>query len=118
MKKILSNLGTVALVCLSITGCAETEKESALEQTDVLVRAETTGTNGVLIPIQSDNVLSGGYDAETQVMTIQFRNGYMYEYFGVPSDLWASFIEAQPNPWSEVGYPRLVGEGSSYRRIR
>jgi hypothetical protein len=69
---------------------------------------ESVETNGQLISIQSDNVQAAGYDANSMTMTVQFNNGYTYEYFAVPLELWESFIAAQPNPWSLVGYPRLV----------
>ena len=75
------------------------------------------GTKGLLIPIQSENVRAAGYDAETLVMTVQFRNGYLYEYYGVSADVWTSFVAAQPNPWSQVGYPSLVQSGIPYKRI-
>ena len=50
-------------------------------------------------------------------MTVQFDNGALYEYYGVPLELWTSFIAAQPHPWSAVGYPRLVQGGIPYKRI-
>ena len=76
------------------------------------------GTNGKLIPIQSDNIGAAGYDEASMVMTVQFKNAAVYEYYGVPADLWESFIAAQPHPWSHVGYPRLVQAGVPYKRIR
>lgn len=77
----------------------------------------SVGTNGQLISIQSDNVRAAGYDEASMVMTVQFDNGALYEYYGVPAELWTSFIHAQPHPWSQVGYPRLVQGGIPYRRI-
>jgi len=50
-------------------------------------------------------------------MTVQFNNGYTYEYYGVPLELWDTFLAAQPNPWSLIGYPRLVKAGVPYKRI-
>lgn len=76
------------------------------------------GTHGQLISIKSDNVWAAGYDESSMVMTVQFDNGALYEYYGVSADLWTSFIAAQPHPWSQVGYPRLVKSGVPYRRIR
>ena len=64
-----------------------------------------------------DNVLAAGYDASSMIMTVEFNNGYTYEYYGIPLELWDSFIAAQPNPWSLVGYPRLVQAGVPYKRI-
>ena len=54
---------------------------------------------------------------EPVIMTVQFNNGYTYEYYGITAELWNSFIAAQPNPWSQVGYPRLVQAGVPYKRI-
>lgn len=75
------------------------------------------GTNGQLISIESENVRAAGYDASTLIMTVQFKNGYTYEYYGVQPELWNSFIAAQPHPWSQVGHPRLVQGGVPYKRI-
>jgi len=52
------------------------------------------------------------------VMTVQFKNGALYEYYGVSPELWVSFVAAQPDPWSQIGYPRLVQAGLAYKRIR
>jgi len=82
------------------------------------VEAQTVvGTNGQLISIESDNVRAAGYNASTLIMTVQFNNGYTYEYYGVQPELWNSFIAAQPHPWSQVGNPRLVQGGVPYKRI-
>ena len=78
---------------------------------------QQVGTNGQLIAIQSDNVRAAGYDEVSMVMTVQFDNGALYEYYGVSADLWTSFVAAQPHPWSQVGYPRLVQGGIPYKRI-
>ena len=75
------------------------------------------GTNGQLIPIQSNNVHAAGYDELSGIMTVKFKNGAIYEYFAVPRELWESFLQAQPDPWSLVGYPRLVQAGVLYKRI-
>jgi len=50
------------------------------------------GTNGQLISIQSDNVKAAGYDEASMVMTVQFENGALYEYYSVPAELWTSFV--------------------------
>lgn len=76
------------------------------------------GTGGALISISSDNVSAAGYDFVSSVMTVRFRNGAQYEYYGVGLELWEKFLLAQPDPWREVGYPRLVLGGVPYRRIR
>ena len=107
------------LVALAIlTGCTSTDDSNFEESSVQEESASPAGTNGQLISIQSDNVAAAGYDANTSVMIVQFRNGALYEYYGVPLDLWDAFIAAQPNPWSQVGYPRLVQAGIPYKRIR
>jgi hypothetical protein len=75
------------------------------------------GTGGALIPIQSDNVQSAGYDATTQTMTVLFDSGGLYQYYSVPASLWEDFVAAQPHPWSRVGKPRLVDGGVAYKRV-
>lgn len=102
-----------ALLLLPLTSCGSSSSEVAeFEQNSNFV-----GTNGQLISIQSDNVRAAGYDEASMVMTVQFDNGALYEYYGVPADLWTSFVAAQPHPWSQVGYPRLVQGGIPYKRI-
>ena len=111
MSPILASLTIIFL----ISGCSSSAKDSKAPR----VEAQTVvGTSGQLIPIQSDNVQAAGYDANSLTMTVQFNNGYTYEYYGVPAELWSSFIAAQPHPWSQVGNPRLVEAGVPYKRIR
>ena len=110
MKRTFLLLLSVGL----LSGCGNSSEPASSPQ----VEAQTVvGTNGQLISIQSDNVQAAGYDAASMVMTVQFNNGALYEYYGVSSDLWTSFIAAQPHPWSQVGYPRLVQAGIPYKRI-
>ena len=103
------------LMSALLTGCSATSENLSAPQIEA---QEVVGTNGQLIIIQSDNVQAAGYDANSMTMTVQFKNGYTYEYYGIPAELWNSFIAAQPNPWSQVGYPRLVQAGVPYKRIR
>ena len=104
-------------IFFSITGCGnETSSSDEITENEIQ-QVSIVGTGGQLIPIQSDNVRLAGYDADTLVMTVQFKNGYIYEYYGVSADIWTSFIAAQPNPWSQVGYPLLVQSGIPYKRV-
>ena len=107
---------TIIVLCSVglLASCGSSSENSSSPQ----VEARTVvGTNGQLIAIQSDNVQAAGYDANSMVMTVQFDNGALYEYYGVPADLWTSFVAAQPHPGSQVGYPRLVQGGIPYKRI-
>ena len=115
MKKFIS----LFLVLVFVTSCSSNEylPTNAKPQESATSTGEVNGTNGALIPILSSNVTAAGYDFQSQTMKVQFNSGALYEYYGVKLDLWESFLSAQPNPWSKVGYPRLVGEGYQYRRI-
>lgn len=97
-----------------VVGCTDT---SELAPRPTFEIESSVGTNGELISIQSDNVRAAGYDHASLVMTVQFDNGAVYEYYGVPADLWTAFLDAQPHPWSRVGYPRLVQGDIPYKRI-
>ena len=111
---------TLSLAALLLTSCGslpELNGEMTTEGSELSQNIQEIGTNGQLIPIQSDNVQAAGYDANSMVMTVQFDNGALYEYYGVPADLWTSFVAAQPHPWSAVGNPRLVQGGIPYKRI-
>jgi len=97
-----------------LSGCGNSSEPASSPQ----VEAQTVvGTNGQLISIESDNVRAAGYNASTFIMTVQFNNGYTYEYYGVQPELWNSFIAAQSHPWCQVGNPRLVEGGVPYKRI-
>ena len=111
----LTGLLSILIFCFILTGCGNSEDSNS--EYEAIQTNEQAGTGGLLIPIQSDNVRAAGYDTDSKIMTVQFLNGYTYEYYGIPLDLWDSFIAAQPNPWSLVGYPRLVQAGVPYKRI-
>jgi hypothetical protein len=116
MKKSLS----IFLLTFSLTGCAINENNVAPSTMNEVNSSglDSMGTNGVLISIISDNVNAAGYDSDSKVMSVQFDNGALYEYFGVPYQLWRDFLAAQPHPWSQVGYPQLVQAGIPYKRVR
>lgn len=98
-----------------LLGCGNSAEEPT-KNTQKSISIERD-TKGILIPINSDNVAMAGYDLTALVMTVQFDNGAIYEYYSVPAQLWRDFYNAQPHPWSQVGYPRLVLGGFSYKRI-
>ena len=107
----------VTVLILGLTGCGSKANESSSISSDESSAVQEVGTNGELISIQSDNVRAAGYEETSMVMTVQFDNGALYEYYGVPAELWTSFVNAQPHPWSQVGYPLLVQGGIPYKRI-
>ena len=116
----LFKAGITLFLALSflLTGCTNGTSSSGEISERENKQVSLVGTEGQLIPIQSDNVRAAGYDANSMTMTVQFNNGYTYEYYGIPAELWTSFVAAQPHPWSQVGSPRLVQAGVPYKRIR
>jgi hypothetical protein len=116
-KSGAATLQLVTVLILGLTGCGSQANESSSISSDESSAVQEVGTNGQLIAIQSDNVRAAGYEETSMVMTVQFDNGALYEYYGVPAELWTSFVDAQPHPWSQVGYPRLVQGGIPYKRI-
>lgn len=100
---------------LSACGTDEQSRRQGLEFSNQT--PASVGTGGKLISIESDNVSAAGYNDSSMVMTIRFDNGALYEYYNVPPELWTAFVGAQPDPWSHVGYPRLVQAGIPYKRV-
>jgi uncharacterized protein len=64
--------------------------------------------------VVSSNLSSVGYDPETQVLEIEFLNGGVYQYYGVPADVYSGLMGAGSKgayhadfikdryPWSRV----------------
>jgi len=46
------------------------------------------------IPVTSSNVESVGYDQNTQTLEVEFKNGYIYQYFDVPKTIYNSMVNA------------------------
>lgn len=46
-----------------------------------------------LIPIKSTNIKKAGYNPETEVLTIIFKTGKVYEYLEVPEKTWDNFLD-------------------------
>lgn len=116
-KNLLTKLLASFILCLILTSCSSSQDSNSQANSSLEQPSAAIGTNGQLVSIQSDNVRAAGYDGASMVMTVQFDNGAIYEYYGVPADLWTLFVAAQPHPWSQVGYPRLVQGGIPYKRI-
>jgi len=46
------------------------------------------------LPVDSSNLAAVGYDPETRTLEIEFRNGRVYRYFDVPSDVYEELMAA------------------------
>lgn len=117
-SKLFIFLLTLMITYLGIIGCSNNMSKLEVESQDLTSSSEqSTVTQIEMIPIESDNVLEAGYNSITRILTIRFKSGGLYEYYDVDKEVWNSFLAAQPNPWSLVGYPVLVEGNFSYRRI-
>ena len=47
------------------------------------------------MPVDSEAILSVGYDAGSKTLEIEFVTGRIYHYFGVAPDLVRSFLHAE-----------------------
>ena len=46
------------------------------------------------LPVDSSAVRSIGYDPKSLVLEIEYANGSVYDYYGVPSETYQEFCEA------------------------
>lgn len=119
MKPVVgSSLAIILTISLSSCAVASISNDGGTPTSLNTEKVVEEGTGGALVAISSDNVSAAGYNVSSKVMTVQFKSGAIYEYLGVPLNLWEDFLAAQPNPWSEIGNPRLAQGGFAYKRIR
>ena len=117
------NIATIVLMfsmAIGVSSCSvESSSTSSIAETSGSSQESdlSKDTQGEFIQIQSDNVSMAGYDASTQTMTVMFDNGKSYWYQPVDQSVWTAFYNAQPHPWSQVGYPELVESGIPYGRL-
>jgi hypothetical protein len=50
--------------------------------------------------VESTTLASAGHDAQSTVLELQFRNGALYQYFGVPPRIYGDLMRAD----SKGGY--------------
>jgi len=46
------------------------------------------------IPVSSSNISAIGYDADNQILEVEFTNGAVYSYSGVSSDEYEGFMSS------------------------
>ncbi len=46
-------------------------------------------------PVSSSNIRSIGYDADSQVLEVEFLDGAVYEYYDVPEDVHQGLMSAR-----------------------
>lgn len=66
------------------------------------------------IPLRSSNLASVGYDPRAHVLEVEFHNGSLYQYFGVPPARFEGLMKAD----SKGGYhAQNIKQSYRYSRI-
>lgn len=67
------------------------------------------------VPVQSSSLASVGYDSQSSTLEVEFLNGSIYQYFGVPPHI----HEGLMNAGSKGSYldQNIKKAGYSYTRI-
>ena len=74
----------------------------------------TSQASGPRVPIRSSNIASVGYDSPSLTLQVEFRDGALYEYDGVPRRVYDDLL-ASPSAGSY--FHRAVKGAYRYRRI-
>jgi hypothetical protein len=100
------SLALVLLVMVSSCGPSDAAKSTA--EIARPRRAERT-------PVTSSNLQSVGYDEESRTLTIEFRNGTVYEYADVPSEVHDELMNAESH--GRYFHRRIREAGYKTRRL-
>ena len=67
------------------------------------------------IPVSSTNLASVGYDEESSVLEVEFREAGIYQYFGVPAQVYAELMasSSKGSCFNQV----IKKAGYSYTRV-
>jgi hypothetical protein len=93
------------------------DRQPRAERLDTLRKVPRRKTNGHATKrqkVSSSLLKSVGYDAEQQVLEIEFQNGRLYQYFDVPATEYQELMSASP-----LGsyFNDYIRDDYSYRRI-
>lgn len=47
------------------------------------------------VPVRSSNIISIGYEEETQLLEVEFKTGRIYRYSSVPPHVYASLMRSE-----------------------
>ncbi len=67
------------------------------------------------VPVTSTHLQSVGYDASSRTLTIEFRDGTIYEYEGVPPEVHAELMNAKSH--GKYFHRRIRNAGFQTRRL-
>jgi len=62
----------------------------------ILIKTPTENSEHLMqrLPVQSSNLRSIGYDPNSEILEIEFHHGGVYQYFNVPSEIYANLLAA------------------------
>lgn len=66
-------------------------------------------------PVNSSNLQSVGYDPSSGTLEIEFKNGSIYQYPGVPASIYQGLMAA---PSHGTYFARYIRDQYAYTRIR
>ena len=69
----------------------------------------------VMEAVKSSNISRIGYDASTLVLRVEFLKGAVYEYYGVPLDLWEGLRSASST--GKYLHKEILGGKYAWKRI-
>ena len=70
--------------------------------------------NGPRVVVESSCIAAMAFNPNEHVLTLEFRNGLAYEYFGVPSSLYAALLSADSKG---AFITRVIRGQFSFRRL-
>ena len=68
------------------------------------------------IPVQSSNLASVGYDATSSTLEIEFHSGGIYQYDGVPKEIYDGLLSADSK--GKYFHRNIKNAGYPYTKIR
>ena len=66
------------------------------------------------IEVESSNLASVGYDAENEILEVEFKHGGIYQYFDVPVEIYEELMNA---PSHGVYFSANIRNDYEYQKI-
>jgi hypothetical protein len=76
----------------------------------------SAGQGTQLVPVSSSALRAVGYDDSQEILEIQFHNGAVYRYYGVPVAVHRGLMEADSH--GRYFQQHIRGAGYRYERIK
>jgi len=108
MTKSWTLAGVAALLIPSLVGlpaCLQEVRKQENSQQISIDRDE----------VSSSAMRSVGYDADRQILEIEFPNGDVYQYYGIPPDVFDGLIQAESH--GRFFHECIRGQNYRYERV-